>query len=101
MSAGLRMRGSATASTSASMRRPFCASQVLSAIDQKNMGEGLREIAQLPMVPEIVFLRQQTDIIAQSEHLFENRPGFGMPAHQHQIIDQPEGARQKSSFARR
>ena len=39
--------------------------EVVSRIDQRDMRERLREIADLPACSRVVFLRQQSDIVAQ------------------------------------
>src|SRR5215475_3450574 len=78
----------------------FRSSEVESAVDQRQMGERLREIADQPSRLRIVFFAQQADIIAQLEQAIEQRPRIMQSALQHIGINQPEAASQESPLAR-
>ena len=62
---------------------------------------GLREIPQHAAILRIKLFSKQAHIIAACEQAFENRPSFHVAPLQYVVVDQPEAARQKSSFARR
>jgi hypothetical protein len=49
-------------------------------IDQRNMRESLREIAELAAAARMVFLRQQTEIVGVAEEALEQRADIGVPA---------------------
>jgi hypothetical protein len=44
----------------------------MGGIDQEDVREGLREVAQLTFAARIVFLREQTDVVAQADEAFED-----------------------------
>src|SRR5215510_9249468 len=69
--------------------------------DECKMGECLREVAELPPRPRIVFLCQQTDIVAQREQALEQGTCFNIAMLQLVIVGQPKAARQKNTFAGR
>src|SRR5437762_14361751 len=77
---------------------PVRTRQVMGRIDQRDMREGLREIADLPAGSGVVFLRQQSEIVAQIEKPFEHHPRVGIPALQDIIVGEPEAASKERSF---
>src|SRR2546423_6894816 len=77
---------------------PVCTRQVMRRIDQRDMREGLREIADLPAGSRVVFLRQQSEIVPQVEKPFEHRPRVGIPALQDVVVGQPKTASEERSF---
>jgi hypothetical protein len=62
-------------------------------IDQRDMRERLREIADLPAGSRVVFLRQQSEIVAQIEKPLEHRPRVGITSLQDIIVGEPEASR--------
>ena len=70
-------------------------------IDERDMAQRLREIAQHAPGTEIVFFRQKADIVAAFQKPFEQVHRAGAVAHQHVIVHEPEAAGQKCSLARR
>jgi hypothetical protein len=77
---------------------PVCTRQVMRRIDQRDMREGLREIADLPAGSRVVFLRQQSKIVAQIEKPLEHPPRVGIPPLQDIIVGEPEAASKERSF---
>src|SRR5579875_1203665 len=49
------------------LRRAFCARQIEGGIDQRDMREGLREIAELAPLVRVVFFGEQADIVGQRQ----------------------------------
>src|SRR5437868_2214304 len=72
--------------------------QVMRGIDQRDMRERLREIAHLPAGSRIVFLRQQSEIVAQIEEPLEQRPRVHIAALQDIIVGEPEAASKERSY---
>jgi len=54
--------------------------QVQRGVDQRQMRERLREIAQLTFRARVVFLRQQADIVAKPDQPLEQRTSLATPA---------------------
>ena len=54
--------------------------QVEGGVDQRDMGEGLREVADLTAVLGVVFLGQQPEVVAQRQQTIEQRPALVTPA---------------------
>ena len=50
--------------------RAKCSGQVMGGVDQRDVREGLRVIADQPSCDWIVFLGKQTDVVAQFEQSF-------------------------------
>jgi hypothetical protein len=59
----------------------------------------LRKIPQHAAAERINFFREQAHVIAARKQAIENRPSFHVAPLQYVVVDQPEAARQKSSFA--
>jgi UDP-N-acetyl-D-mannosaminuronic acid transferase (WecB/TagA/CpsF family) len=62
----------------------------LRRINQTDMSESLWKISQLPLVPWIIFLGEQADIIAQIEEALEQLASVLFPASEMEAIRQPE-----------
>ena len=67
--------------------------QRVGGIDQGDMRESLREIAQVATGDRVVLLGQQPKIVRQSEQPLEQAPGLGEPAAQGVGVAQPEACR--------
>src|SRR5437763_1524784 len=67
---------SAALVSGALLRRLLLASEVMRAVDEGDMGESLREVADQPSRRRIVFLGEQPDIIAQREQALEQCLGI-------------------------
>src|SRR5580698_9425302 len=74
---------------------PLGPREVVNGVDQKDMREGLREISQLALAARIVFLREQTNVVAQRQQPIEDLVRLIVAAQHREVIDQPKGARQK------
>src|SRR6267142_1408864 len=75
--------------------------KIARGVDQADVREGLREVADEPSRVRIVLLGQEADVVADVEEALEERAGLGPPPLQGQIVGEPERARQKRPFARR
>ena len=64
-------------------------------IDERNMRQGLRKVAQESALFRIVFFRQQSNVIAKSQKLLIPASAFGSAARHSEILDVPETARQE------
>src|SRR5881227_2729170 len=73
---------------------------VISCADQTQMGEGLREIAQLLAI-QTQFFREESQMIGITERLFEIEPRQLHVSGPRQAFDIPERAHRKSSFPAR
>ena len=65
------------------------------------MRERLREIPDLPPHMEVVFLREQADVVAEREQALEQGGCFGVAVLQRVIVGKPEAAGKKYAFSRR
>ena len=68
------------------MRRPCGAAEILRGVNQKDVGKGLRKIAELASAMWVVFLGQQTDVIAQLHQPLKNFMRLLIPAHHNQVV---------------
>ena len=68
------------------------AREVVRRVYQSDLREGLREIADLAAGARVVFLRQQSDIVAQLEEALEHGPRIRISALQNVIVGEPETA---------
>src|SRR5882672_5152300 len=59
------------------LHRLFGIAEVMRGIDQRDVGERLREIAGLAALAGIVFLRQQAEIVRDRDHTVEQRLRLG------------------------
>ena len=55
------------------LRRLFGAREIECAVDQRDVGEGLRKVADQAAGARIVFLAEQPDIVAQRQQPLEQR----------------------------
>ena len=69
------------------------------SLDEREVGECLREVAKLPESDRIVLLRQQPDIIAQVKETLEELARLVGLALQREYPRQPERARKGDSVA--
>ena len=65
------------------------------------MGEGLREIADLPLCERVVFLAQQPEIVAKPEKPVNERVGLSQPPLELIGVGKPEAAGEECPLARR
>jgi hypothetical protein len=70
------------------------------AVDQCQMAQRLREVAQHSPLPDMPLFGQQSDIVAQRQHPFEVNPGLGRPPLHFEGVGKPAGASNKGSFVR-
>jgi len=59
-------------------------------VDQPDHAEGLRGVAELTAAGDIVFLLEQSDIVAQREQPFEKRCGLAGAADAGKRVSEPE-----------
>jgi hypothetical protein len=72
--------------------------QIVGCVNQSDVRERLREIANLPSGSRVVFLRQQPDIVAQFEKPLEHPPRVGIPALQDVVVGKPKTAGEEGTF---
>src|SRR5215217_5350012 len=72
--------------------------EVHGGVDQRDMGEGLGEVAQLAAAGRVVLLGQQPDVVAQPQQPLEQLSGILEPADQGVVVGQPEAAGQEGSL---
>src|SRR3712207_708969 len=73
-------------------RRAERGGEVAGGVDQPDVGERLREVAELPPGERVVLLGQQADVVADRQQVLERPPGVLVPAEQGVVVGQPEGA---------
>ena len=73
--------------------------QIQGGSDQCDMRECLREISDLPPRQGVVFLRQQTDIVAKRQQALEKGACLRVAVLQRVIVGKPEAAGQEDAFA--
>src|SRR5215211_2897967 len=71
------------------------------AVDQRQVGKRLWEVADQPLCPRVVLLAQQPHVVAQREQPLEELLGLAVAADAPQSIDHPEAADQKRALAPR
>src|SRR5258708_7380228 len=74
--------------------------EIVGGIDQRDMGQGLREVSGLTAYDWIEFLRKESKIVGHCDDALEHRPRLGEVAGQHIGIGEPKGAWEKSAFDR-
>ena len=79
---------------------PFAAEDSGGA-DQGEMGECLREVADLPAAGDVVLLGVQAEVVAQGEEPLEQLPRLGLAAVERERFDQPERAGKELALAAR
>jgi hypothetical protein len=72
--------------------------QIMRRVDQSDVGERLWEIPDLAAGSRIVFLRQQSNIVAQIEKPLEHHARVGIPALQDVVVGEPKAASKESAF---
>src|SRR6516162_1736402 len=72
--------------------------EVRRGVDDRNVGESLREVPELPFTDRIVFLRQQTEIVSERKQALEQRDRIIAAANQCQAVGEPEAAGEKNAF---
>src|SRR5215212_3179330 len=70
-------------------------------LDERQVRERLRKVAELHLGPRILFFAQKAEIVTQSEQAIEQRLRFVQPALHGEDFDQPERASQEDTFTRR
>src|SRR5271163_1295143 len=74
------------------MHRLSRARQIIGAVDEREMRERLRKIADQALEVRIVFFAQQADIVAQPDQPSEQLFSFAEALLQYVDVDQPETA---------
>ena len=69
--------------------------------DEREVGERLREVAELPAGDGVVLLGEQPDVVAEVEQSLEQLAGLVELALPGEYLDQPERAGEKDALARR
>ena len=69
---------------------PGVVSQVECRVDQRNMREGLGEIAEHSLAPGVVLFREQTDAVSQREQPLEEGFCVAYPANGPEAAHHPE-----------
>ena len=69
--------------------------------DQGEMGECLREVADLPAAGDVVLLGVQAEVVAQGEEPLEQLPRLRLAAVERERFDQPERAGKELALAAR
>ena len=80
---------------------PHCAAQIDCAIDERDVRKSLGIVAQLASLPDVVFFRQEANIIAQREQPLKKLLRLMIAPLQHVIINEPEATSQEGAFAAR
>src|SRR5829696_8377610 len=75
--------------------------QVVGRVDEGDVGERLGEVAELAAGRRVELLSQQADVVAEGEEALEDGQRLLTPAHQGQVVGQPEGAGQERPLAGR
>ena len=88
---------SASSTSACRSRRPV---EIAGSTDDREVGEGLREIAEKSTLSDIILFRQQADIVPQPEQALEQGTPLVHTALQDQVVRQPERASDKCYFAR-
>src|SRR6266480_1323915 len=103
------LASSPTGETVSELRRPLHRrfldrllgnAEIVRGVDQRDMGQGLREIAGLTPLARVEFLRQQPKIVGNADHAVEQRLRFRDLAGQHISVGEPEAAGEKCAFER-
>src|SRR5919106_3739771 len=75
--------------------------QVARGVDETDVRERLREIAEQPARARVVLLGQPADVVADSQDALENLARLGQSALQGEVVGQPQGAGKERPFPRR
>jgi len=79
---------------------PAAPREIGRGVDQPDVRERLRKVAQEAPSARIVLLGQKANVVADVEKALEECPRLGLLALQGEIIGQPEAAREKGALAR-
>lgn len=75
--------------------------EVVRRVDERDVGKGLREVADEPPGRDVVLLSQQAHIVAQARKPLEEAPRIVEATEEDIGIRQPESAGQEGAFTRR
>jgi hypothetical protein len=75
--------------------------EVEGAVDEGDVRERLREVAELPTRPRVPLLGEQPEFVASREHALEQLFGLVEPALERESVREPERARQKRALTGR
>src|SRR5258706_4677479 len=75
--------------------------EIVGGIDQSNMRESLRKVADEATSQRVVLLRQQPDVIAEPNETLEKSTRLIGAAEHQEAVGQPKTACQEGAFARR
>ncbi len=81
--------------------RTLPGAKVVGAVDQPDVGERLREVAELAAPHRVVLLGQQAHVVAQREQVARTARRPRPSAQQREVVDQPERAGEERALARR
>jgi hypothetical protein len=81
--------------------RPGASRKIAGGVDDRNVRQRLREIADQVSATAIIFLGQQPDVVAQREQSLEQRNRVRLSAGKRKRIGEPKRTRQKGAFLRR
>ena len=70
-------------------------------VHEGEMRERLRKVAELPLVPGVVLLGHQAEVVAESHEPREELMRLVVATEQFVAVAEPEGAREKDALARR
>ena len=77
----------------------IAACQIARGVDQCEVREGLREIAELPLSGWIIFFGKQSNIIAQRQQSAKQFARIFFSPLQDVVVRKPEAARQECAFS--
>jgi UDP-N-acetyl-D-mannosaminuronic acid transferase (WecB/TagA/CpsF family) len=67
-------------------------------VHERDVAEGLREVADQPSRPRVVLLGEEADVVAQVEQALEALAGVVAPAHLLEAVHEPERAHQEGAL---
>ncbi len=79
-----------TRPSSAGRRQRIVPAETEGRVDQGHVREGLREVADHPSGERVVFLREQTELVAQREQALEQFDRVLLAADHVEAVDEPE-----------
>src|SRR3954447_1824590 len=68
--------------------------------DEREVRERLWEVPEQAVLLRVVLLGEEADVVCEADQLLEQRMRLVVPAEQLVAVDEPEGAREKDTFAR-
>src|SRR5919198_4058631 len=75
--------------------------EVVRAVHERDVREGLREVAELAAELRVVLLGEQAEVGAEREEPLEELPRLVEPALEREVVHEPEGAREEDALAGR